>query len=67
LRSTARVKPCVHAMKNEDTGIHFFPEIGAGGFSRIDSTIQFYERINSLVDPDFVLLDFGAGRGRSLG
>jgi SAM-dependent methyltransferase len=50
-------------MKNENPGIHFFPEIGAGGFSRIDSTIQFYERINALVDPDFVLLDFGAGRG----
>jgi SAM-dependent methyltransferase len=50
-------------MENEDPGIHFFPEIGAGGFSRIDSTIQFYERINSLVDPDFVLLNFGAGRG----
>jgi SAM-dependent methyltransferase len=50
-------------MKNEDLGIHFFPEIRAGGFSRVDSTIQFYERINALVDPDFVLLDFGAGRG----
>jgi SAM-dependent methyltransferase len=50
-------------MKNEDPGIHFFPEIRAGGFSRIDSTIQFYERINALIDPDFVLLDFGAGRG----
>jgi SAM-dependent methyltransferase len=57
------VKPSVLAMKNEDPGIHFFPEIGAGGFSRVDSTIQFYERINALVDPDFVLLDFGAGRG----
>jgi SAM-dependent methyltransferase len=50
-------------MKNKDPGIRFFPEIGAGGFSRIDSTIQFYERINALVDEDFVLLDFGAGRG----
>src|SRR5438093_10285660 len=50
-------------MKNEDPGIYFFPEIEAGGFSRIDSTIQFYERINALVDPEFVLLDFGAGRG----
>ena len=50
-------------MKNEDPGIDFFPEIGAGGFSRVNSTIQFYERINALVDPDFVVLDFGAGRG----
>ena len=50
-------------MKNPDPTIHFFPEIGAGGFSRVDSTIQFYERINALIKPDFVLLDFGAGRG----
>src|SRR5262245_29252165 len=41
----------------------FFPEVGAGGFSRIDSTIQFYQRVNALVDPKFALLDFGAGRG----
>jgi SAM-dependent methyltransferase len=50
-------------MRKGDPGIRFFPEIGAGGFSRIDSTIQFYERINALVDADYVLLDFGAGRG----
>jgi SAM-dependent methyltransferase len=50
-------------MKNPDPTIHFFPEIGAGGFSRVDSTIQFYERVNALIKPDFVLLDFGAGRG----
>ena len=50
-------------MKNQDPGIHYFPEIGAGGFSRIDSTIQFYDRIHALIRPEFVLLDFGAGRG----
>jgi SAM-dependent methyltransferase len=61
--STALLRRRVVAMKNEDPGIHFFPEIGAGGFSRIDSTVQFYERINALADLDFVLLDFGAGRG----
>ena len=31
----------------------------------MDSTIQFYERINALLQPDFVVLDFGAGRGAS--
>jgi SAM-dependent methyltransferase len=46
-----------------DPTIYFFPEIGAGGFSRVDSTIQFYERVNALVQPEFVILDFGAGRG----
>ena len=43
-------------MGNEDPGIQFFPEIGAGGFSRIDSTIQFYERINALLDAAVRLL-----------
>jgi SAM-dependent methyltransferase len=41
----------------------FFPEIAAGGFSRIDGTIQFYQRINALLEPHFVVLDLGAGRG----
>jgi len=48
-----------------DVGVRFLPEIRAGGFSRMDSTIQFYERINALLEPDFVVLDFGAGRGAS--
>jgi len=52
-------------MKNVDPVIHFFPEIEAGGFSRIDSTVQFYTRVNALLNPDLVLLDFGAGRGVS--
>jgi SAM-dependent methyltransferase len=46
-----------------DPTSYFFPEIGAGGFSRVDSTVQFYERINALIRPEFVILDFGAGRG----
>ena len=44
-------------------GAHFFPEIAAGGFSRIDGTIQFWQRIGALIRPDSVVLDFGAGRG----
>lgn len=41
----------------------FYPEIGAGGFSRIDSTVGFYQRVNALVNNQTVLLDYGAGRG----
>jgi SAM-dependent methyltransferase len=52
-------------MKNVDPMIYFFPEIEAGGFSRIDSTIQFYTRINALLNSNLMLLDFGAGRGIS--
>jgi SAM-dependent methyltransferase len=40
------------------------PEIFAGGFDRYDGTIQFYQRVNALLQPDFVVVDFGAGRGR---
>ena len=40
-----------------------FPENGAGGFSRWDGTVQFYQRVRALLGPDQVVLDFGAGRG----
>jgi SAM-dependent methyltransferase len=40
-----------------------YPEIAAGGFSRVDGTIQFYIRVNSLLRPEFRVLDLGAGRG----
>jgi hypothetical protein len=46
-------------------GKRFFPEIDAGGFSRLDGTVQFWQRINALIRPDAVVLDFGAGRGMS--
>ena len=46
-------------------GKRFFPEIEAGGFSRLDGTVQFWQRINALIRPDAVVLDFGAGRGMS--
>ena len=41
----------------------FYPENRAGGFSRCDGTVQFYERVHSLLRPDYVVIDFGAGRG----
>jgi SAM-dependent methyltransferase len=41
----------------------FYPENGAGGFSRCDGTVQFYQRVHALLRPEDVVLDFGAGRG----
>jgi SAM-dependent methyltransferase len=41
----------------------FYPEIRAGGYSRVDSTIAFYQRVSALLQPASVVLDFGAGRG----
>jgi SAM-dependent methyltransferase len=42
---------------------HFYPEVTAGGFTRVDGTIEFYTRIHSLMRPEHCILDFGAGRG----
>lgn len=43
----------------------FFPECGAGGFTRVDGTVEFYTRINALLRPDMHVVDYGAGRGQS--
>jgi len=45
---------------------YLFPETAAGGFSRFDGGVHFYGRINALLQPDAVVVDFGAGRGRGL-
>lgn len=43
-----------------------YPEMAAGGFSRVDGTVEFYTRINALLRPEMAVLDFGAGRGAQL-
>lgn len=43
-----------------------YPEIGAGGFSQFDGTVNFYTRVNALLRPEFTVLDLGAGRGAQL-
>lgn len=40
-----------------------YPEAHAGGFSRYDGFVEFYSRVNALLDHDSRVLDFGAGRG----
>ncbi|MCU1353199.1 MAG: hypothetical protein JWM05_2408 [Acidimicrobiales bacterium] len=42
-----------------------YPEIEAGGFSRVDGTVAFYARVNALLDSSMTVVDFGAGRGRA--
>jgi len=39
-----------------------FPEVEVGGFTRLDGTVEFYSRIHSILVPDMVVLDVGAGR-----
>ena len=41
----------------------FYPESKFGGFTAIDGTIAFFNRVNALLDPSFVVLDVGCGRG----
>ena len=40
-----------------------YPEATVGGYSHLDVSIEFYSRINALLDQDSHVLDFGAGRG----
>ena len=41
----------------------FYPEMGAGGFNRVDGTLQFYLRVSALISPEDTIVDLGAGRG----
>ncbi len=41
----------------------FYPESRFGGFTDVDGTIAFFNRVNSLLEPSFVVLDVGCGRG----
>jgi SAM-dependent methyltransferase len=43
---------------------YFFPETAVGGFSHVCSSVDFFSRVNALLLPEMVVLDFGAGRGR---
>ena len=44
----------------------WFPEVGAGGFTALDGSIEFYGRVQALLRPEMRVLDFGAGRGAAL-
>lgn len=44
-----------------------YPEIGAGGYSRVDGSVAFYGRVQALLaglTEPITIVDFGAGRGR---
>ena len=40
-----------------------YPEMNVGGFSSVDGTVEFYARVNALLNDEMTVLDFGAGRG----
>ena len=41
----------------------FFPETRFGGFTHVDGTVNFFTRVNALLEPGSVALDVGCGRG----
>ena len=41
----------------------FYPESKFGGFSNVDGTIVFYNRVNALLSPSGTVVDIGCGRG----
>jgi SAM-dependent methyltransferase len=41
----------------------FYPESNFGGFSDVDGTVRFYFRVNALLDPSSLVVDYGCGRG----
>jgi SAM-dependent methyltransferase len=41
----------------------YYPETRLGGFSNVDGTVAFYNRVNALLTPYSVIVDIGCGRG----
>jgi len=46
-----------------DSKERFYPEARFGGFTDIDGTVAFFNRVNALLHSSFVVLDVGCGRG----
>ncbi len=42
-----------------------YPEKRFGGFTRVDGTIDFYERVQAALEDSRAVLDFGCGRGQA--
>jgi ubiquinone/menaquinone biosynthesis C-methylase UbiE len=49
-------------MKRTKLVEQFYPEVGVGGFTSRDGTVEFYQRVTALLDRSMHVLDFGAGR-----
>jgi 2-polyprenyl-3-methyl-5-hydroxy-6-metoxy-1,4-benzoquinol methylase len=41
----------------------YYPESAFGGYSRVDGTVPFFQRVQALARPEMVVLDVGCGRG----
>jgi len=43
----------------------YYPESEFGGYSRVNGTVAFFERVQILARPEMVVLDVGCGRGNA--
>jgi SAM-dependent methyltransferase len=43
-----------------------YPEAAFGGITRYDGTLLYYSRVNALLQSDFIVLEYGCGRGAHL-
>ena len=59
-------KDTTGSRRSLDVIAQWFPEVGAGGYTSLDGTVEFYGRVQSLLRPDMQVLNFGAGRGAGL-
>ena len=41
----------------------YYPESRFGGFTDVDGTVAFYNRVNVLIEPNLIVADIGCGRG----
>lgn len=57
----SEVKPASVAVRE-----HFYPEVAVSGFSHVDMAVGFYVQIAAIMQPDYHVLDFGAGRGEPI-
>ena len=63
IRRDTRIYYCYSIYLNTEVIMTYDPNSNlVGGFSDTDGTINFYLRINSLLNEEAVVLDFGAGR-----
>lgn len=58
--------PPGHAERSRALAARFYPEVAAGGFSRADWAVAFWSQVGALLQPEYHVLDFGAGRGEHI-
>jgi SAM-dependent methyltransferase len=59
----------IPAARAADVVSSLYPEMAAGGFSRVDGAVAFYTRVGALLEaagPGALVVDFGSGRGACL-